>query len=223
MQFRENADVISADDEKVGEVSRVILDPKEREITHMVVQQGFLFTTDKVVPAHLIKEATEEQVTLSAEAAELDELPDFEETRFVAVHRADFPEAQKSGVAAPFFWYPPTGTSWGSAATGAVGVGAPALPPFVAAQEESPPAGTTVLNEGATVVSMDGENVGSVEAVLTDPEESRATHLVISQGLLLTEEKCIPTSWISTVREDEVRLTVGSETLKDLPEHEGEC
>jgi uncharacterized protein YrrD len=224
MQFRENADVFSADGEKVGEIDRVILDPEDKEITHVVVQQGFLFTTDKVVPAHLIEEATEEQVTLSVEVGELEELPDFEESHFVPVNEAEFARPTESNYAPPLFWYPPPGAGWGTAGSATIGTGAPAVPPFMTAEEGTPaPAGMTVLNEGATVVSMDGENVGSVEAILTDPEENRATHLVIGRGVLLTEEKCIPTSWISTVMQDEVRLTVGSETLKDLEDYEGEC
>jgi hypothetical protein len=62
--------------------------------------------------------------------------------------------------------------------------------------------------------------VGAVEAVLTESQEDRATHLVISEGLLFKEKKLIPTSWVSTVQEDEVRLYVGSGLLEKLPEYE---
>ena len=220
MQFRTDANVFSADGEKVGEIDRVVLDPDDREITHLVVRQGFLFTTDKILPVDMIEEATEERVELGMEAQELEELPDFEETNFVPVHRAEFTGPRQRGFAPPFYWYPPTGITWGSAAEGTVGTAAPTVPPFVTAEEERVPEGTVPLKEGATVVSSDGDNVGSIKAVITDPEENRATHLVIARGLLLTEEKCIPTSWISTVMEDEVHLKVASETLQNLPEYE---
>lgn len=220
MLFRQNADVLSADGEKVGEMKRMVLDPEEQRVTHIVVQQGFLFTKDKILPANLVQTATEEEVVLHQDADELEYLPDFREANFVPLHERE--EAEQRYVR-PVYWYPPAGAPWGVTAGATLGVGAPTVPPYVVEEEERVPEGTVALEEGATVVSSDGEDVGNVEAILTDPEKERATHLVIARGFLFQEEKLIPTSWIDTVTENEVHLVVGSETLKNLPEYEDEC
>ena len=46
MQFKENARVITAGGQKVGRIDRVVLDPKSKELTHLVVKKGFLFTRE---------------------------------------------------------------------------------------------------------------------------------------------------------------------------------
>jgi uncharacterized protein YrrD len=217
MRFRENADVVSADDEKVGEIERVVLDPKDDEVTHIVIRQGMLFATDKILPANLVQTATEERVVLRLDADDLEPLPDFREMHFVPLQEGEEPE---EGYVRPVYWYPPAGAhTWGVTAGATLGVGAPTIPPFVLEEQEHVPDDTVSLRQGATVVSSDGEKVGSVESVLTDPEEHRATHLVIARGLLFQQEKLVPTSWIDTVTEEEVHLTVSSETLKDLPNY----
>ena len=43
--------------------------------------------------------------------------------------------------------------------------------------------------EGAEVISADGEHVGNIEQIYVDPESNYATHVLISQGLILTDKK----------------------------------
>jgi uncharacterized protein YrrD len=59
-----------------------------------------------------------------------------------------------------------------------------------------------------------------VEKVLTEPEADRASHLVISQGLLTKSKKLIPTSWVSTMLEDEVFLSVPADLVESLPDYQ---
>jgi uncharacterized protein YrrD len=214
MQFKEGASVFTWDGEKVGSIDRVVLDPKTKEVTHVVVQKGFLFTTDKVVPVSLIGAATEDRVTLREDAGDLEALPDFEEKHYVPITEAERRKVSPAGYIPPLYWYPPAGLTW----WGVPGYGYP-IPPCVVRTERHIPEGTVALEEGAKVLSSDGEHVGDVEAVLTDPEQDRATHLLISQGLLLKEEKLVPTTWVSMVLEDEVHLVVGSRALDQLPEY----
>ena len=78
------------------------------------------------------------------------------------------------------------------------------------------------VKEGARVVTADGEHAGDIERVLADPSRDRATHLLISQGLILQEKKVVPTSWIKRVQENEVRLAVSSGLIEELPEYKEE-
>lgn len=207
MRFRDGAPVYTADGQQVGEIHRVVLDPATRELTHVIVRKGFFFAEDKVVPVSLIATASDDRVTLREDAEDLDQLPVFEEIHFVAADsgtRMLYP----TGYAGPLYWYPPPGTMWWT-------------PPMAVELTRHIPEGTVAVWEGARVISSDGEHVGDVEAVLTEPEGDRATHLLVSSGLILTEQKLVPANWVSRLGETEVHLAVSSELLDELEPYEG--
>ncbi len=216
MKFKEGANVFTAEGDKVGEIERVVIDPVTDEITHVVVEKGFLFTTDKVVPIDLIANTTGGRVALRRGVKDLESLPDFQKQHYVAAG------AYPSGYVPPLHWYPPVGSRWWGYPASLpypYTMGYPA-PPFVIQTERNIPEGTVPLKEGAEVIGSDGEHVGDVERVFADPQSERATHLVIAEGLLLKERTLVPTTWVRSVQEDEVHLVVDAEFLDALPEYE---
>jgi uncharacterized protein YrrD len=219
MQLREGASVFTSDGHDVGEIDRVVINPVNKEVTHVVVRKGFLITTDKVVPISLIGPATEERVTLRGDKEELEALPDFEERHYVLVTSAEAQRDEEPEEASPLYWYPPVGSTWWGTG-GALGYYGYAMSPYVVKTEKHIPEGEVALKEGAKVLSVDGDHVGHVEAILTDVETDRVTHLLISKGLFLKKTKLIPTTWISTVLEDEIHLLVSSDLLGGLPAYE---
>jgi len=223
MLFKEGAEVYTSSGDKVGEIERVVMNAANKEVTHLVIREGFLFTTDKLVDISLVGTTSEDRVNLREDAGDLDALPDFKETEFIPIggrvdERLDKQVDGPPGAYRPLYWFPPVGYTWWGAGGAATHWGY-AIPPYVVDTEERVPEGTTALKEGARVLSSDGDHAGDIEAVLTDPDTNRATHLLISQGFLFKETKLIPTTWISVVMEDEVHLLVDSALLKDLPEY----
>src|SRR5690554_429353 len=86
MEFREGTDVLTADGDKLGEVERVVIDPRTREVTHIVVQKGFLFTEDRVLPIEVVDSSDGEQAVLSQNVGEdLEAWPVFEETYTIPI------------------------------------------------------------------------------------------------------------------------------------------
>jgi uncharacterized protein YrrD len=85
MQFIEEADVVTADGRKVGQVDRVVMDPKTLVVTHLVVRKGFLFSRDKIVPIDQVDGVREDRIELGKGIENSDELPDFEETQYASV------------------------------------------------------------------------------------------------------------------------------------------
>jgi len=223
MRYEQGANVYTAEGDKIGEINRVVMDPKTHEVTHVVVQKGFLFTVDKVVPVSLIGPAIEDRVTLRENAGDLEALPDFEETHYILLSEEEEKAATEQGQARPLYWYPPAGALWWRSGgyLGFPGLFYP-MPPYVVETERNIPDGTVALKEGAKVISADDEHVGDVEVMLTDPQENRVTHLVISKGLLLKERKLIPTSWVSIVMSNEIHLAVGSSVIEGLRDYEPE-
>ena len=69
---------------------------------------------------------------------------------------------------------------------------------YIRRTEKNIPEGMVALAEGAKVLTEDGEQVGNIETLITDPKDERVTHLVISSGLLMKERKIIPSHWLSS-------------------------
>ncbi|MGD2100196.1 MAG: PRC-barrel domain-containing protein [Desulfobacterales bacterium] len=216
MQFKENAIVLTSAGQKVGRIERVVIDPKSNELTHLVVKEGFLFTKDKVVSFDDVESATEDRVVLKEGRQDSDDFPDFEETHYVPVE--DERMAAKHGSAGqnPLAWYYPLpGSAWWRARN----FGYPGFPKshYVRRTEMNIPDGTVALEEGAKVLSADGEHVGDIERVFADEEEQRVTHLLIAEGLVSKSRRLIPSMWVDSVSEDVVRLSVGERFLESLP------
>lgn len=213
MEFRQNASVRTLDGKEVGRIDRVVLDPKTKEVTHIVVHKGFLFTEDKVIPIDLIDVATEDGVCLRGTVGDLQALPLFEETHYVRVTNGAHPKTDDQArvdYALPLY---PSPTLGGIAPASSL---EPLTPEYVAETAQNIPEGAVALKKGAKVIAADGQQVGSVDQVITDPQASRVMNLVIAQGLLVKEKRQIPVTWVRQVWEDEVHLAVGSQTIDEL-------
>jgi uncharacterized protein YrrD len=213
MQFRDGTGVFTADDQHVGNIDRVVIDPETKEVVSVVVRKGFLLPEDKVVPISLIAAATGNRVTLREDAGDLEDLPTFDETHYLPL-TGDEP-TNPPGYARPVYWYPPAGVGWWGYPTF---MGYP-NPPYAVETERNIPEGTVPLKEGARVVSSDGDHVGNVKEIMTDPQADRATHILVSQGILFKEQKLIPFSWVRRITEEQVDLRVRSEFLNELREY----
>ena len=87
--------------------------------------------------------------------------------------------------------------------------------------ERNIPAQTIALQKGTAVISAEGDHVGNIEVVLTDPQANRVTHFVISQGLILKERKLVPVTWVNLFQENKVHLSVGTKVIDSLSEYKG--
>lgn len=217
MELKEGTNVFTTGGEEVGKINRVILDPVTNEVTHVVVQKGWLFTEDKVVPIEMIGSATEDKVLLKEDAGEFDNLPAFEVTHYIGLGEEDYrPGGQLpySRYATAYYWYPPSGY------LGYPGYG----PGFYGGRPlvttRNIPEDTIPIREGTNVMSSDDEHVGDVERIFVDPDSNQATHFVISQGIFFKDRKLIPVHWVTSVEEDNVHLSVKSRLLERLPSYE---
>src|SRR5512145_1363460 len=101
MELKEGAGVFTPEGEQVGKINRFVLDPATNEVTHIVVQKGWLLPEDKVVPLWMVSFATEEKVVLIKDDGDFNQLPSFEETHFV--------KTPGENVDPTYYWYPPLG------------------------------------------------------------------------------------------------------------------
>lgn len=211
MQLRKGTHVYTWDNHEVGRIERVVLDPVTKEVTHIVVREGFLFTEDKLLPIDMLMSASEERVTLRQAVGDLENLPKFEETHYVPSYGDTNQYPYNTGDPDPLVWYPPLGVA------GYYGAPLGTPEPYRTRTEQNIPDNTVAIKDGANVYSADGKHVGDVERVFVDAQSDRATHIVISQGLFFKERKLVPTAWLNIIGEDEVHLNVDSDFVDRLP------
>lgn len=242
LELREGVGVFTPGDEQLGKVNGFVLDPSTNEVTHIIVQKGWLLPEDKVLPFDMVHSATEDKVVLSKDIDTFDDLPAFEESHYVRTRDADVsrggnprynvgqapsPEetrrdepldadVSQSGLPrstfAPAYYWYPP--------HGYIGypVGYYGWPPMETVRNI--PEDTISLREGTDVISSDDKHVGDVERLFVDPESNKATHFVISQGVFFKDRKLVPAHWVRSVGEETVHLSVASELLEKLPAYE---
>jgi uncharacterized protein YrrD len=216
MELKEGTSVFTTSGEEVGKINRFVLNPTTNEVTHIVVQKGWLLPEDKVVPLRMVSSSTEDRVVLNEDIGDFDELPPFEETHYVELTEDDTSLAERPPYryAPAYYLYPPAGY----VGYPTYGLGYYGWPPVETVQNI--PGNTVPLKEGSNVISSDDEHVGDVERLFVNPDSNRATHFLVSQGLLFKEQKLVPADWVRSVEEDKVRLAVPSRLLERLPAYE---
>ena len=216
MELREGVGVFTPGGEEVGRVNRFVIDPATNEVTHIVIQKGWLLPEDKVVPFEMVSAATDERVVLREDVGDFDELPPFEETQFVPAADEEpgepVPAAEPRYRYAPaYYWYP------------TLGFPGMALGPYVWPREATRrniPENTVPLREGTNIMSSDGKHVGDVERLFLEQGSNKVTHFLISQGVLFKDRKIVPAHWVKSVEEETVHLVVSSQVLERLPSYE---
>ncbi|MGD2026922.1 MAG: PRC-barrel domain-containing protein [Anaerolineales bacterium] len=219
MKFRYGIDIYSWENEKVGELKHVVIDPGTDEITHLVAEKGFLMPEDKLIPVSLVMEATDERIKLFAFKGSFEDFDDFIEIEYVRSEkiRPDMiaKDEDDEDEFVPLIAYPPAGAG---------GMG---YTPMIYYPEEHKresikniPAGTQDISEGTEVVGLEGERVGNIEEMIVEPQSDQVTHFVISKGILFTEDKLIPSNWVKRYDDDQVKLLVDSNIVEQLPEYE---
>lgn len=212
MRIKLGAKVVTQNNEDVGEIERVVLDPKTEEMTHVVIQKGLLFSEDKLVPVSMLGVTGDDEIKLRATEEEINLLPDFESRKFLLYSDLNEAYKQERGYATPVIMYPPAGL-------GHVGMGMPAQPPLVARVEENIPEESVALQDGADVIGMEGEKVGEVEEVYIDPELDQANYILVSKGFILKQRKLVPMDWVQEYKEGKIHLAVNTKIIEQLPDY----
>ena len=174
-----------------GEVTRLIVDPAARTVTHLVIDpshgegQGYA----RLVPLDLVDAAADE-IRLRCTLAEFGQLERAEER--------DLVEGRATGLG-------PGGTR--------APMGVPKAARTVV--EEIVPLGEAQLRPGEPVHAVDGE-IGHVQGCLVDADR-RLTHVLLKEGHFWgRKEVAIPVSAVTGL-EDGIRLNLTRKQVEDLP------
>ncbi len=179
----------SCSDGPCGKVSRMIIDPASRTVTHLVIEAKHWRENGRLVPLDLV-DTTAGHIRLRCTLAEFDTLDPAEEVELVE----------------------------GTSGLGVGGMAAPggipeAVPTVV---EDVVPLGETDVGRGDHVHALDGE-IGQVEGFLVDPGDRRVTHVLLREGHFWgRKEVAIPISAVTGV-ENGIRVNMTKKQIGDLP------
>ena len=90
-RIRIGSPILCGDGREVGEVDRVIVDPKSGELTHLVVRATHLLTHDVVLPISAVRDRGADAVTVTLGVLDLERLPDYVEEEYVSPAREETP------------------------------------------------------------------------------------------------------------------------------------
>ena len=152
-----------------GAVSRVVVDPVARELTHLVIEPKHRSGLGRLVPLEMI-EAEAGDVRLPYTLAEFEKLPSAEETDFLPGGSGYNAYAAHEAYYWPYF--------------GLEGGADPklALASAVETRDMLPP-GEIGVRRGEAVHASDGE-IGQVEGFVVDSAQGHVTHVLLQEGHL---------------------------------------
>ncbi len=209
MEFKENSTVMTAKHDKLGELEQLVIDPRTKEVKDVIVRPGIgPLKTNKVVPVSSVAATEDDEILLRPDVSDLSEFPDYREEHFVALTGRNQGKFGYEARMPMLLGYRPHSVP-----------GQSPLPSYFRETEMNVPKDTVPLETGAPVFSVDGDHVGDIEAIYTEPESDRVSHIVITQGLLLKNKKLIPTTWVDRIEGDEVHMLLDTEIIDHLPEH----
>lgn len=200
---------VECSDGPCGEVNRLIIDPHENALTHLVVEPKHHKHKGRLVPIELVASSAG-HIRLSCTKAQFEALEDAEESQFRL--GADGPTGYAPVQADPInYSLRLDGTSYG----GFSAIGSTAGDPK-AVKRDRVPRGEVEIKHGDKVEASDGE-VGSIEGLVIDQTDHHVTHVLLAEGHLWgAKTVAIPMSAIDHIN-NVVWVKLSKDEIRDLP------
>ena len=188
----------SCTDGVCGKVTRVVVDPVARAVTHLVIEPKHRYDPGRLVPLDLIDAATG-QVRLRCTLADFKKLDPAEETRFLT-GTPGYPGYDPEQILSmPYY---------------GLGMGGADVP--VAVTYDTVPLDEVEVRRGEHVHATDG-HIGKVRGLVIDPDSHHVTHVLLQEGHLWgRKEVAIPIGAVTGV-DDGIRLNITKQQVQDLP------
>jgi len=175
-----------------GVVSRTILDPAARTVTHLVISPRH-GAGGRLVPLDLV-EAAAGEIRLRCTLDEFGRPDPAEETELVD---GGYGDAGAMGMG-------------GSVPGMSLGYSTPLV------VEHAVPLGDIEVERHESVLAMDG-HIGQVEGFVVDPADQKVTHVLLKEGHLWGRRQvAIPVSAVASV-DAGIRLNITKQQVEDLP------
>jgi hypothetical protein len=194
-----------------GVVSRTILDPAARAVTHLVIVPRRHHAEGRLVPVELV-EATDGEIRLRCTLAEFARLDSAEEVEVIGDDGYGGGYGQADAVQG---YGNVGGMGVGGSASG-VGIGASLGHHVPVVVSHAIPLGETEVGRHECVHAVDGE-IGKVEGFIVSPADHQVTHVLLQEGHLWGRRQvAIPVSAVASL-DAGIRLNITKKQVEDLP------
>lgn len=208
---------VAGSDGVYGDLTRIVVNPVARTVTHLVVEPKHRVGLGRLVPVQLVVEGSTDPLEIRCTQKEFDALEHAEETQFFPAGAAESSAGSAGdpsgglgggGLGGAVFW-PYYGLGMGA---GGMGAGNAAVPYTY----DSLPLGEVAVRRGDQVHAQDGD-IGRVEGLVIEPRGHGVTHVLLQEGHLWGRRQvAIPITAVTGVQ-DGIRLSLTKEQVKDLP------
>lgn len=186
-----------------GTLHKLVIEPRTKQVTDLVILRGFLQKHDYVIPVAKVLHTTQDDITVSLDLTELEHYPEYNEVEFEAAL-----DDWDSDVTRPsqhhMVWNPLMGViEWD----------AKVVPTTRRRVIQGIPEQERVIGRDSVVHNIDGM-VGKVDHVWLDPATWEITHLVVHRGLT-RRYVVIPYAWVKSVTPQEIYVRGNDAQLRD--------
>ncbi len=187
---------VHCSDGAVGLSTYVIVNPINRQMTHLVVKSLHPPFKEVIVPVDQVKETTPDLIRLMCTRNDLSMMEHFEYEEYI---RTESPEYLSWPYVMPEGFYPEV------------------VVKFIPVKHQNIALGEVAVRRGARVEATDGF-VGLVDELLINSNNMQVTHLVLlERHIFKNREVTIPVSQIDRVDEYTVYLNLDRQSIEQLP------
>lgn len=205
LDLRMSADVLGRDGGKLGEVSRLLVDPIGNDITGIAVRRGVLVAAEYIVPLAQLSPASGDALAVDMDEGEFEQLDRFDLQAFRE------PDPDYTGP--PGWDRRARGMDnlqltsiWAMGPMAGLGAAAPVFG-FPGGESSRPPSlHWASIHRGSDVLDSGGEKVGEIAEVSVDETSGEPSRVVVRRGWLFKSEMDVPANWICDIRDDAVVL-----------------
>jgi sporulation protein YlmC with PRC-barrel domain len=183
-----------------GEVTRMVVNPLTREVTHLVVEPKHRHGAARLVPLDLV-DATTGEIRLRCTLAEFEKLDPAEQTRFLPGTPGYQGYGPEQVLVMPYY---------------NIGMADAYCGPMTVTYD-AVPLGEVEVRRGEHVHATDG-HIGKVQGLVIDPDSHHVTHVLLQEGHAWgRKEVAIPIGAVTGVDADGIRLNITKQQVRDLP------
>ncbi len=204
---------VTCTDGVCGELSRVVIDPVARAVTHLVVEPRHQRDAGRLVPIELAT-STAKEVRLSCTTSEFDALDAAEESQFLSGGGGKLGYAEDEMHSLPYYGLATRDMGTRVDGLGMSGIGPNTDPHRVG--YDHVPLGEVEVRRGEQLFA-DDEPVGRVQGLVIDPGDHHVTHILLDEGHLWGKKRvAVPITAVKRVGAI-IRLNLTKDEVGALP------
>ncbi len=216
--LRHGAAVFTYDHRQVGELHAIVIDPRDNEVTHIVVNTGPHFPEPGFgapglveVPIDQMEGAEERGVFLALNRDAFRRLPEHADRDHLPSATADGETAEpEPGGPARALWNVGIAIARSLASIGGIAV---PQETFRQARFER-----HILNDAPVWRTEPHKHIGDIERVLVDEDSDEIRALVIKRGVLFPHDVVLPITYVTEILDGVVHAAISDAQLEELQE-----